>query len=70
DAEIKGRVESVAPASGAEFALLPADNATGNFTKIVQRVPVKVTLEVPAELADKLRSGMSVEAEINTKPGA
>ena len=68
DAEIKGRVESVAPASGAEFALLPADNATGNFTKIVQRVPVKVTLEVPAELADKLRSGMSVEAEINTKP--
>ena len=43
-AEIQGRVESVAPASGAEFALLPADNATGNFTKIVQRVPVKVTL--------------------------
>lgn len=70
DVEIKGRVESVAPASGAEFALLPADNATGNFTKIVQRVPVKVTLEVPAELADKLRSGMSVEAEINTKPQA
>ncbi|WP_158608589.1 HlyD family secretion protein [Stagnimonas aquatica] len=68
DTEIQGRVESVAPASGAEFALLPADNATGNFTKIVQRVPVKVTLEVPAALADKLRSGMSVEAEINTKP--
>lgn len=68
DAEIQGRVESVAPASGAEFALLPADNATGNFTKIVQRVPVKVTLEVPAELSEKLRSGMSVEAEINTKP--
>ena len=67
-AEIQGRVESVAPASGAEFALLPADNATGNFTKIVQRVPVKVTLELPAELREKLRSGMSVEAEINTKP--
>ncbi len=65
---IKAIVESVAPASGAEFALLPPDNATGNFTKIVQRVPVKLTLQVPAELAGKLRSGMSVEATINTKP--
>ncbi|MDP3859537.1 MAG: HlyD family secretion protein [Stagnimonas sp.] len=67
-AEISGRVESVSPASGAEFALLPADNATGNFTKIVQRVPVKLTLELTPELAQQLRSGMSVEAEIDTKP--
>jgi len=70
DAEIKGRVESIAPASGAEFALLPPDNATGNFTKIVQRLPVKVTLELTPEQNQRLRSGMSVEAEIDTKPGA
>ena len=68
--EINGVVDSVSPASGAEFALLPPDNATGNFTKIVQRVPVKVLLTVPPELADKLRPGMSVEAVVNTKPGA
>ena len=68
DQRITAVVESVAPASGAEFALLPPDNATGNFTKIVQRVPVKLTLQVPAELAGKLRAGMSVEAVIDTKP--
>ncbi|MES2684967.1 MAG: HlyD family secretion protein [Pseudomonadota bacterium] len=68
DHPIPAVVESVAPASGAEFALLPPDNATGNFTKIVQRVPVKLTLQVPAELAGKLRAGMSVEAVIDTKP--
>ena len=68
DQAIRGRVESVSPASGAEFALLPADNATGNFTKIVQRVPVKVVLELTPELQQRLRSGMSVEAEIDTKP--
>jgi len=70
DAAIKARVESIAPASGAEFALLPPDNATGNFTKIVQRVPVKLTLELTPEQNQRLRSGMSVEAEIDTKPGA
>jgi len=66
--KIPATVESVAPASGAEFALLPPDNATGNFTKIVQRVPVKLTLQVPEALAGKLRAGMSVEAVIDTKP--
>lgn len=70
DQLIRGRVESVSPASGAEFALLPADNATGNFTKIVQRVPVKLVLELTPELQQRLRSGMSVEAEIDTKPQA
>ena len=48
---LKGRVDSFSPASGAEFALLPAQNATGNFTKIVQRVPVKIALDpLPAGL--------------------
>lgn len=68
DQRITALVESVAPASGAEFALLPPDNATGNFTKIVQRVPVKLTLQVPEKLSGKLRAGMSVEAVIDTKP--
>jgi membrane fusion protein (multidrug efflux system) len=65
---LEGRIESFAPASGAQFSLLPPDNATGNFTKIVQRVPVRV--RVPAEVATQglLRPGMSVVVSINTKP--
>lgn len=70
DAPITATVESLAPASGAEFALLPPDNATGNFTKIVQRVPVKLTLQLPPELAARLRPGMSVEATIDTRPAS
>ncbi|MEF0940921.1 HlyD family secretion protein [Rhizobium sp. BR 362] len=66
DAAIKGHVDSVSPASGLEFSLLPPDNATGNFTKIVQRIPVKITFD-DASLAGLLRSGMSVEPEIDTK---
>jgi membrane fusion protein, multidrug efflux system len=65
---IEGTVDSLAPASGAVFSLLPPDNATGNFTKIVQRVPVRV--RVPTEIATQglLRPGMSVVVSINTKP--
>lgn len=63
---IKGHVDSVSPASGLEFALLPPDNATGNFTKIVQRIPVKIVID-DEHLAGLLRSGMSVEPEIDTK---
>jgi membrane fusion protein (multidrug efflux system) len=63
---LKGHVDSVSPASGLEFALLPADNATGNFTKIVQRVPVKIVLDDKA-LAGRLRPGMSVEATVDTR---
>ena len=66
DVAIKGHVDSVSPASGLEFSLLPPDNATGNFTKIVQRIPVKIALD-DAGLAGLLRSGMSVEPEIDTK---
>lgn len=63
---IAGHVDSLAPASGLEFALLPSDNATGNFTKIVQRIPVKIVLDESA-LAGQLRPGMSVEPTIDTQ---
>lgn len=64
--ELTGRVDSFSPASGNQFALLPADNATGNFTKIVQRVPVKITLDAQDRkaLAGRLVPGMSVIAEV------
>jgi membrane fusion protein (multidrug efflux system) len=64
--KLKGHVDSLSPASGLEFALLPPDNATGNFTKIVQRVPVKIVLDDHA-LTGLLRPGMSVEPAVNTK---
>lgn len=63
--KLKGHVEEIAPASGSQFALLPPDNATGNFTKIVQRIPVKIVIDRDQSGADRLRSGMSVIAEIN-----
>lgn len=61
------RVASISPASGAEFALLPAQNATGNWVKIVQRIPVRLTLEPEPDLP-QLRAGMSAEVEIDTGP--
>jgi len=63
---LKGHVDSLSPASGLEFALLPPDNATGNFTKIVQRVPVKIVLDDP-RLIGLLRPGMSAVPTVNTK---
>ena len=63
-----GHVDSLAPGSGQEFALLPPDNATGNFTKIVQRIPVKIVLDPGSPLAGQIRPGMSVEPTIVTKP--
>jgi len=66
DLEVRGHVDSISPASGLEFSLLPPDNATGNFTKIVQRIPVKIVIDND-EVAGRLRSGMSVEPEIDTK---
>src|SRR4029077_21091952 len=67
---LEGRVASFAPASGSVFSLLPPDNATGNFTKVVQRMPVRIL--VPAGVAEQsvLRPGMSVVVKVNTKPGA
>jgi membrane fusion protein (multidrug efflux system) len=65
--KVTGVVDSISPASGQEFALLPPDNATGNFTKIVQRVPVKILLNLTPDLVGKLRPGMSVEPDIDTR---
>jgi membrane fusion protein, multidrug efflux system len=64
---LKGRVAQIAPASGSQFALLPPDNATGNFTKVTQRVPVKIVLDENQAGADRLRPGLSVVAVIRTK---
>src|ERR1700729_2298037 len=63
---IRGRVVEIAPASGSQFALLPPDNATGNFTKVVQRIPVKIALDDPA-FATTLRPGLSVVATVRTR---
>src|SRR5208283_3361031 len=63
---IRGKVIEIAPASGSQFALLPPDNATGNFTKVVQRIPVKIALD-DTELATKLRPGLSVTATVRTR---
>lgn len=62
----KGRVDQVAPASGSQFALLPPDNATGNYTKVVQRVPVKIVLDPNQQTAGRLRPGLSVIATVHT----
>jgi membrane fusion protein, multidrug efflux system len=68
DQKIEGTVASVSPASGSVFSLLPPDNATGNFTKIVQRLAVRIRL--PADVTEQrlLRPGMSVVVDVNTKP--
>jgi membrane fusion protein, multidrug efflux system len=63
---IRGKVVEIAPASGSQFALLPPENATGNFTKVVQRIPVKIALD-DSTLATKLRPGLSVVATVRTK---
>jgi membrane fusion protein (multidrug efflux system) len=65
--EIAGSVASVAPGSGSQFSLLPPENATGNFTKIVQRVPVKIRLDPENPLAGRLRPGLSVTATVDTR---
>jgi membrane fusion protein (multidrug efflux system) len=62
-----GYVESVSPATGAKFSLLPPDNATGNFTKIVQRIPVRVRLDTPPDSLHPLRPGMSVDVTIRKR---
>jgi membrane fusion protein (multidrug efflux system) len=66
---LRGHVLAFAPASGAEFALLPPDNATGNFTKVVQRIAVKIAIDDAAGLADRLEPGMSVEAAVDARDG-
>ena len=67
---LRGRVERISPASGSQFALLPPDNATGNFTKVVQRIPVRIQLDKNQPLLDRLLPGMSVITSIDTGDGA
>jgi len=67
---IEGKVESLAPATGATFSVLPAENATGNFTKIVQRVPVRVHLDVPKEMQGVLRPGLSATVKVHLRGDA
>ena len=62
-----GRLASLAPATGAEFSVLPPENATGNFTKIVQRVPVRIVLDKQDDVLGALRPGLSVVAEVDTR---
>jgi membrane fusion protein, multidrug efflux system len=64
---LRGHVQSFAPGSGAVFSLLPPDNATGNFTKVVQRVPVKILIDDADGLGDVLRAGMSVLTTVDTR---
>lgn len=66
---IEGTVESIAPASGAVFSLLPPENATGNFTKVVQRVPVRIALPKDVLNERRLRAGLSVVADVDTRTG-
>jgi membrane fusion protein (multidrug efflux system) len=64
---VQGRVASFSPASGNVFALLPSDNATGNFTKIVQRFPVRIVLDQPVD-GVQILPGMSVVTTVDTRP--
>jgi len=69
DHVIKGRVESIAPASGAVFSLLPPENATGNFTKVIQRLPVRIAIPQNALDSGNLRAGLSVVVDIDSRTG-
>lgn len=66
DSPLKGTVSSTSPSTGAQFSLLPPDNATGNFVKVVQRVPVKISLTIPQALKGRVVPGLSAEVTINT----
>jgi len=68
--EIAGRVDSISPGTGAEFSILPPENATGNFTKIVQRIPVRIAIDARLEVRRLLVPGMSVVATVDTRNAA
>jgi membrane fusion protein (multidrug efflux system) len=68
--DFSGRIESFSPASGAEFSLIPPENATGNFTKLVQRIPVRIIINADRPADEPLRPGMSVVVKIDTKDNA
>ena len=64
---LQGTLDSLYPATGAEFSLLPPDNATGNFTKVIQRVPVKIRLPENIPELERIRPGMSVVATVDSR---
>ncbi|WP_174298497.1 HlyD family secretion protein [Sphingomonas bacterium] len=66
DARLRGHVETFSPATGSEFSVLRPDNATGNFTKVVQRLPIRLSIDADQPLADRLRPGMSVITRVDT----
>jgi multidrug resistance efflux pump len=65
-AKLRGRVEEISPATGSEFSVIQPDNATGNFVKIAQRIPVRISIDPNQALTQRLRPGMSVVASIDT----
>jgi membrane fusion protein (multidrug efflux system) len=70
DVALTGRIVSLSPAAGSRFSILPPENATGNFTKIVQRIPIKVELARPLPAGVQLVPGMSVEASVDVRGDA
>jgi multidrug resistance efflux pump len=68
-ARLTGRVEQISPAAGSEFSVLRPDNATGNFTKVPQRIAVRIRVDPGQPLAARLRPGLSVEARVDTSGG-
>jgi multidrug resistance efflux pump len=69
DEKLRGHVERISPAAGSEFSVIRPDNATGNFTKVVQRIPVRISLDPGQSAVQRLRPGMSVVAHIDTRGG-
>jgi multidrug resistance efflux pump len=69
NARLTGHVERISPAAGSEFAVLKSDNATGNFTKVPQRIAVRIRIDPGQPLAARLRPGMSVEVRVDTSSG-
>jgi multidrug resistance efflux pump len=65
-ASLSGHIERFSPAAGSEFSVLKADNATGNFTKVAQRVPVRIAIDPDQDLAERLAPGMSVVVSVDT----
>jgi multidrug resistance efflux pump len=66
-AQLRGRIERFSPAAGSEFSVIRTDNATGNFTKVVQRIPVRISIDPQQELSERLVPGMSVVVSVDTK---
>jgi multidrug resistance efflux pump len=69
DARLRGRVEHISPATGSEFSVITPDNATGNYVKIAQRIPVRISIDAGQALAQRLAPGMSVVVSIDTAAG-